>query len=40
MTIEVKILSPRCRGDSIIPRVATSHQTLKRDEKAITESLN
>ena len=31
--------SPRCRGNSITPTVATGHQSVKRDEKAVTTNL-
>ena len=31
--------SPRCRGNSITPTVATGHQSVKRGEKAVTANL-
>lgn len=37
--VRVQVPLPRCRGNSITPTVATSHQSVKRGEKAVTGSL-
>jgi len=37
--VRVKVPLPRCKGKSITPTVATSHQSVERGEKAVTGSL-
>jgi hypothetical protein len=37
--MRVKVPPYRCSSDSITPTVATSHQSVKRGEKAVTGSL-
>jgi len=36
--MRVKVSPRRCSGESIIPTVATGPQSVKRDEKAVSES--
>lgn len=37
--VRVKVPPYRCSSESITPTVATSHQSVKRGEKAVTGSL-
>ncbi len=40
MTMRVENPPPKCKGDSIIPTVASSLQSVKRDEKALNGKPN
>jgi hypothetical protein len=36
--VQVEFLPLRCRGESAFPTVATDHQSVKREGKAVTQT--